>query len=151
MRRSALVLFILLALVGAIVTSGCSESRIDPEQSEVVRSYAQGLVSTLSATTLDDIRPYASAREAGRMRLYVVMLLEQRGQRVQARLLSQEIRSTETLSETTARVVATERWSLVYVDKDTGAVESREEYDSDVTYSLVKTDGRWLVDEVVTR
>lgn len=151
MRRSALVLFILLALVGAIVTSGCSGSRIEPEQSEVVRSYAQGLVSTLSATTLDGIRPYASAREAGRMRLYVVMLLEQRGQRVQARLLSQEIQSTETLSETTARVAATERWSLTYVDKDTGAVESREDYDSQVTYNLVKTDGKWLVDEVITQ
>jgi len=140
-----------LVVIAVIVLAGCTRQQIDAEQAQVVRSYAQGLVSTLEAESLDGISPYATPREVGRMRLYVVMLLEERRVRVDAQLLSQEILATTSLSDSSANVVAFERWSLAYYDHDTGEFSSREDSEGETTYGLVRVDGRWYVDEVVAQ
>lgn len=151
MRRSILKLILaLIALAVLAAVFGCQKSQIDSAQAEVVRSYAQGLPSVLAAQTLDTIKPYATPNQVDRMRLFVIMESEENKRRMAARLVSQEIQSTTTLSDTEATVVAREEWSITYTDKGSGEVKETENSVSTVTYSLYKAEGQWRVDEVVS-
>jgi hypothetical protein len=122
---------------------------MDDDVSSAVKGYARNLPEVLGAVSLDPIRPYATPDLVDRTRLYVVMITEERQQMIQARLLSQDIVSTAVEGDT-ATAVASEQWSLVYTDRSTGEVVSREDYSAEVEYRLVQVEGQWYVNEVIT-
>lgn len=148
-RQRALTLLLMLVLA-AVLATGCAQ-KIDSTQAEVVRGYVSGLPGVLAAETLDGIKPYATSDQVDKMRLYVVMLTQQDHIRMQARLLSQEIVSTKTVSAQKATVVADEDWSLVSYSTETGDVTSRKEQRSKVTYTLYFVQGSWRVGDVVSK
>lgn len=140
--RHFLVLVLALALLPA-----CAP-KIDVGVADAVRGYAQSLPEVLAAVSLDPIRPYATPDLIDRTRLYVVMVTEEQQQMIQARLLSQEVVSTEIYGDT-ATATAAEEWSLVYTDRSTGEIVSRDDYAADVEYRLVRVEGQWYVNEVI--
>jgi hypothetical protein len=119
--------------------------------SQVARSYADALIPALRAETLEPLNQVATPDEANRVRLYVERYLDERGQRIDPRLVSQRITSTEVLGASSARVLATEEWSIKYRDRVTGQVAEKLDRVDHVTYRLVKVDGAWRVDGVVVK
>lgn len=143
-----LVLSILLLMV---LLPGCAKSDIiDPVLARPVRDYAVGLQSALGAVTLEEIRPHATPQQVDRVRLYVVMLTEEKRLMPSARLVSQQIVSTSLEGRSGASVIADEKWVIVYTDRDTGETVNQEETSSRATYRMRAVDGAWYVDEVTT-
>lgn len=145
-----LVRLVAVALLLVSVLSGCAKP-IDPAQSRAVRAYADALSPALRAETLDPLQAAATPPEVDRVRLYVERYLQERGQRIDPRLISQHVISTETLGASSARVIVTEEWSVKYRDKVTGQVADSVDRVDHVTYQLVKVDGVWRVDTVTVK
>lgn len=144
------VRLVAVALLLVSVLAGCAKP-IDPALSRAVRVYAEALVPALRAETLEPLQAAATPPEVDRVRLYVERYHQERGQRIDPRLISQHVTSTETLGASSARVIVTEEWSVKYRDKVTGQVADKVDRVDHVTYQLVKVDGAWRVDSVTVK
>lgn len=138
-----------LLVLPLLLASACTKPQVDADIAAVVTAYANGLPSVLAGQSLDSIRPYATPDQIDRMRLYVILVTEERREMIRARLVNQRVVTTEVAGER-ATATASEEWSLVYTDRDTGEELRREDHAEDVQYRLVRVKGQWYVDEVIT-
>ena len=141
---------LLIAIALAVATPGCKSGGGDAVEAEqAVRAYADALVPALDAQTLDPLRKVATPEEVDRVRLYVVKLTQQDKVRAEARLVSLEVEDVEVQGDS-ATLTANEQWTYIEKDVKSGEPVSRDDYDGEVVYTLVRDaqSGSWLVSDV---
>lgn len=148
MTRRALIAALLLVVLGAV---GCAPSEVTGDEEAVrqaVADYNSALVRAYEQLDMNELGAVATKAQAERDFTLMAALGEARLQMF-ARQTGLEFGEVTFSESDRATVVTTEMWDYDHISLDTSeTVRSERDVEHSLRYELVRTEGRWLVDEV---
>ncbi|PKM80994.1 MAG: hypothetical protein CVU89_11655 [Firmicutes bacterium HGW-Firmicutes-14] len=143
MRLTGMVLMISLSLL----FTGCT-ANVEKELEETISNYNTNLIMALKGMKPELLKGVATDKEMGAVEIFIIEMADE-NITVDSTLTEIKFKEFHVPTPGTAVVKAEEFWSFRHLDINTRKpLEESRNIHYETTYTLIKENGRWLVDNI---